>query len=67
MGLNKAEAAMKRKVFKFGKRRRRAHTLQAVCVSVGRINAAAAGRTLSLRMCSIWLCSLDRWKGAYLD
>lgn len=62
--LDKAAAAMRRKMFK---RRRRTHVLQAVCVSAGRINTAAAGRGLSLRICSIWHCSLNRWKGAYLD
>lgn len=66
---DKAEAAMRRKMFESGRRRRRSSSqvLQAVCVSAGRINTAAAGRGLSLRMCSIWHCSLDRWKGAYLD
>lgn len=61
---DKAEVAMRRKMFKSG---RRTQVLQAVCVSAGSINTAAAGTGLSLRMCSIWHCSLDRWKGAYLD
>lgn len=63
--LDKAGAAMRRKMFRTG--RKSTQVLQAVCVSAGRINTAAAGRGLSLRMCSIWHCSLDRWKGAYLD
>lgn len=64
---DKREAAKRTRAFKFG--RWRAHFLQTVCASAGRreINAAAAGRGVSLGMCSIRNCSLDRWKGAYLD
>lgn len=65
--LGKTEAAKRTKVFHFG--RWRDHFLQTVCASAGKreINMAAAGRGVSLGMCSIWHCSLDRWKGAYLD
>jgi len=65
--LDKTEEAKRTKVFKFG--RWRDQFLQTVCASAGRreINTAAESRGVLLVMCSIWHCSLDRWKGAYLD
>lgn len=65
--LDKTEAAKRAKVFKFGWWR--PHFFQSVCATVARreMNMAAAGRGVSLGMYSIWHCSLDRWKGTYLD